>query len=31
MYDEELKYVDTVIVGEAENLWNKFLNDFKVV
>jgi len=27
--DEALEYVDTVIVGEAENLWPQFIEDFK--
>lgn len=27
--EEALNYVDTVIVGEAENLWPQFINDFK--
>lgn len=27
--NEALQYVDTVIVGEAENVWKIFLNDFK--
>lgn len=29
MHDEALQYVDTVIVGEAENSWKEFLKDFK--
>ena len=27
--DEALRYVDSVVVGEAENVWVKLLNDFR--
>lgn len=29
MPEEALQYVDTVFIGEAENTWPEFLNDFK--
>jgi len=29
MYDESKKYADTVVIGEAENIWSELLNDFK--
>ena len=27
--DEALKYCDAVVIGEAENIWSKLLNDFQ--